>query len=37
MQEQQTQLRKLGFTGYIVAHTMYADEAKKIRDAGANE
>jgi Trk K+ transport system NAD-binding subunit len=30
-------LRKLGFTGYIVAHTMYADEAKKIRDAGAND
>ncbi|GHD43248.1 Predicted Kef-type K+ transport protein, K+/H+ antiporter domain [Marinobacter persicus] len=30
-------LRKLGFTGYIVAHTMYADEAKQIREAGAND
>ncbi|WP_372987294.1 cation:proton antiporter [Marinobacter sp.] len=30
-------LRKLGFTGYIVAHTMFADEARKIREAGANE
>lgn len=30
-------LRRKGFTGYIVAHTMYADEAKKIRKAGADE
>lgn len=30
-------LRKLGFTGYIVAHTMFADEADKIRAAGANQ
>ena len=30
-------LRKLGFTGYIVAHTMYADEAERIREAGANQ
>lgn len=30
-------LRKLGFRGYIVAHTMYADEALQIREAGANE
>ncbi|PSF08294.1 sodium:proton exchanger [Marinobacter fuscus] len=30
-------LRKLGFRGYIVAHTMYADEAVKIREAGAND
>jgi predicted Kef-type K+ transport protein len=30
-------LRKLGFKGYIVAHTMYADEAEKIREAGADE
>ncbi len=30
-------LRKLGFEGYIVAHTMYADEAEKIRIAGADE
>jgi predicted Kef-type K+ transport protein len=30
-------LRHKGFTGYIVAHTMYADEAGKIRDAGADE
>ncbi|MCR8916069.1 sodium:proton exchanger [Marinobacter panjinensis] len=30
-------LRRKGFTGYIVAHTMYADEAKKIREAGADE
>jgi Trk K+ transport system NAD-binding subunit len=30
-------LRKLGFTGYIVAHTMYADEAEKIREAGADD
>ena len=31
------QLRRKGFTGYIVAHTLYADEAKKIREAGADE
>ncbi len=30
-------LRKLGFTGYIVAHTMYADEAERIREAGADD
>ncbi|MGC8120592.1 cation:proton antiporter [Marinobacter sp. VGCF2001] len=30
-------LRKLGFDGYIVAHTMFADEAIKIREAGAND
>ncbi|MBW7471281.1 cation:proton antiporter [Marinobacter sp. M216] len=30
-------LRKLGFRGYIVAHTMYDDEAHQIREAGANE
>lgn len=30
-------LRRRGFTGYVVAHTMYADEAKKIREAGADE
>ncbi|PVY76491.1 transporter (CPA2 family) [Tamilnaduibacter salinus] len=29
-------LRKKGFTGYIVAHTMYADEAVKIQEAGVN-
>ncbi|MFL1467968.1 cation:proton antiporter [Marinobacter sp. HN1S83] len=30
-------LRKKGFSGYIVAHTMYEDEARQIREAGANE
>lgn len=30
-------LRKLGFSGRIVAHTMYQDEAEKIREAGADE
>jgi len=30
-------LRKKGFKGYVVAHTLYADEAKKIREAGADE
>ncbi|MDF0749440.1 cation:proton antiporter [Marinobacter sp. 71-i] len=30
-------LRKKGFAGYIVAHTLYADEAERIREAGANE
>ncbi|SOB77783.1 transporter, CPA2 family [Marinobacter sp. LV10R510-11A] len=30
-------LRKLGFKGYIVAHTMYADEAESIRKAGADD
>ena len=30
-------LRKLGFKGFIVAHTMYEDEAKQIREAGADE
>lgn len=30
-------LRKKGFRGYIVAHTMFADEATQIRAAGAND
>lgn len=30
-------LRKKGFRGYIVAHTLYADEASLIRAAGAND
>lgn len=30
-------LRKMGFKDYIVAHTMYEDEAKRIREAGADE
>jgi predicted Kef-type K+ transport protein len=30
-------LRKLGFKGYIVAHTMYADEAESICKAGADD
>ena len=30
-------LRKKGFTGYVIAHTGYADEAEKIRDAGADD
>jgi Trk K+ transport system NAD-binding subunit len=30
-------LRKKGFTGYVVAHTAYSDEADKIRLAGADE
>ncbi|SFR60656.1 transporter, CPA2 family [Marinobacter daqiaonensis] len=30
-------LRKKGFSGYVVAHTGYADEAEKIREAGADE
>ncbi|MGO1460769.1 MAG: cation:proton antiporter domain-containing protein [Marinobacter sp.] len=30
-------LRKLGFTGYIVAHTMYPDEATHIQEAGADD
>jgi len=30
-------LRKRGFQGYIVAHTMYADEVHQIREAGAND
>ncbi|TGN40637.1 cation:proton antiporter family protein [Marinobacter confluentis] len=30
-------LRHKGFTGYIVAHTMYTDEARKICEAGADE
>jgi Trk K+ transport system NAD-binding subunit len=29
-------LRRMGFTGYIVAHTMHQDEAHQIREAGAN-
>ncbi len=30
-------LRKKGFSGYIVAHTLYEDEAQKIRAAGADQ
>lgn len=30
-------LRAFGFRGYIVAHTMFADEATRIREAGAND
>ncbi|WP_166257390.1 cation:proton antiporter family protein [Marinobacter salicampi] len=30
-------LRDKGFTGYVVAHTMYADEAARIKAAGADE
>lgn len=30
-------LRKLGFKGFIVAHTMYEDEATRIREAGADQ
>ncbi|MBS3803496.1 MAG: cation:proton antiporter [Oleiphilaceae bacterium] len=30
-------LRQKGFSGYIVAHTMYPDEAAKIKAAGADE
>jgi hypothetical protein len=30
-------LRKKGFTGYVIAHTGYADEAEKIREAGADD
>lgn len=30
-------LRKKGFTGFIVAHTLYPDEATQIREAGADE
>jgi predicted Kef-type K+ transport protein len=30
-------LRKKGFEGYIVAHTQYADEARKICEAGADD
>ncbi len=30
-------LRKMGFRGYIVAHTMFEDEARRIREAGAND
>lgn len=30
-------LRKMGFRGYIVAHTMFEDEARQIREAGAND
>jgi predicted Kef-type K+ transport protein len=32
-----TQLRKYGYTGYIVAHTMYKDEADAIERAGADK
>lgn len=31
------QLRHKGFNGYIIAHTMFADEAELIKEAGANE
>ncbi|WP_375183658.1 NAD-binding protein, partial [Marinobacter sp.] len=31
------QLRHKGFNGYIIAHTMFADEAALIKEAGANE
>ena len=30
-------LRKNGFTGFIAAHTLYQDEATRIREAGADE
>jgi len=30
-------LRKMGFKGYIVAHTMFDDEARQIREAGADD
>jgi len=30
-------LRKKGFKGYIVAHTLYADEARRICEAGADD
>lgn len=30
-------LRQRGFSGYIIAHTLYADEADLIKGAGANE
>ncbi len=30
-------LRNMGFNGFIVAHTLYADEAKQLQEAGANE
>lgn len=30
-------LRNMGFGGYIVAHTMYEDEARQIREAGADD
>ncbi|MEQ9545307.1 MAG: cation:proton antiporter [Marinobacter sp.] len=30
-------LRKKGFSGYIVAHTLYEDEAQQIRAAGADQ
>lgn len=30
-------LRRMGFTGYIVAQTMYHDEADEIRQAGVND
>ena len=31
------QLRKRGFSGFIVSHTLYPDEARLIDEAGANE
>lgn len=30
-------LRKYGYTGYLVAHAMYKDEAEAIEEAGANK
>ncbi|UDL05700.1 cation:proton antiporter family protein [Marinobacter sp. CA1] len=30
-------LRNRGFDGFIIAHTMFSDEAEKIKEAGANE
>ena len=30
-------LRTMGFKGFIVAHTMYQDEARQIQEAGADE
>lgn len=30
-------LRRKGFTGYVVAHTGFVEEAEKIREAGADE
>lgn len=30
-------LRKYGFDGVLVSHTQYADDAKKIQEAGANQ
>lgn len=32
-----SQLRKSGYQGFIVAHTLFKDDARRILDAGANE